>query len=213
MSTSALRPRVLAYGDSLTAGFCDGGATFAPYGPTLARELGVGVRVHGLSGWTAGEMRAEAHNPACRVRVGPPAAGIAVAARNCTLAIVMAGTNGLGSAMASAARLQELVRDIVALHVLCHEAGCRTVCVGIPQSAFQSTFRQAADACRRVNAALEDWAAAESRATYVDCPVEYSLADGLWETDGLHMTPAGYRALALGLAPTVRGVLWTNVMK
>lgn len=51
--------RVLAYGDSLTAGFYNGGRLFHPYAQRLSELLG-GCTVDwlGLSGWTTAEMRA-----------------------------------------------------------------------------------------------------------------------------------------------------------
>ena len=56
---AAPHARVLAYGDSLTAGFYKGGRQFHPYAPRLSELLG-GCTVDwlGLSGWTTAEMRA-----------------------------------------------------------------------------------------------------------------------------------------------------------
>ena len=49
--------KVLAYGDSLTAGFYMAGQRFSPYGEALSRELGdVDVWVCGLSGLTAVQL-------------------------------------------------------------------------------------------------------------------------------------------------------------
>ena len=36
---------ILCYGDSLTAGYCEGGFAFSPYAPALERALGGSVRV------------------------------------------------------------------------------------------------------------------------------------------------------------------------
>ena len=50
--------RVLAYGDSLTAGYCRMGTAFKPWAGVLRSELNLdGVDHIGLSGWTTGEMR------------------------------------------------------------------------------------------------------------------------------------------------------------
>ena len=49
--------KVLAYGDSLTAGFYMAGQRFSPYGEALSRELGdVDMWVCGLSGLTAVQL-------------------------------------------------------------------------------------------------------------------------------------------------------------
>ena len=54
--------RLLAYGDSLTAGYCNFGASFAPWAPTLVQALrNVNAALTadhiGLSGWTTAQMR------------------------------------------------------------------------------------------------------------------------------------------------------------
>lgn len=58
--------RVLAFGDSLTAGYVDRGRGFNPYAARLSTLLEeVPVDHVGLSGWTVGEMLENAENPEC----------------------------------------------------------------------------------------------------------------------------------------------------
>ena len=48
--------RVLAFGDSLTAGYHNGGTSYAPWGPRLAELVGCRVDVNGGSGKTAVDL-------------------------------------------------------------------------------------------------------------------------------------------------------------
>ena len=58
--------RVLAFGDSLTAGYVDMGMAFNPYAVRLSTLLEeVPVDHIGLSGWTVGQMLQNAENPKC----------------------------------------------------------------------------------------------------------------------------------------------------
>ena len=54
---STPRPaRVLAFGDSLTAGYHNDGTSYAPWGPRLAELAGCRVDVNGASGMTAVDL-------------------------------------------------------------------------------------------------------------------------------------------------------------
>ena len=100
---------ILCYGDSLTAGFTEGGAQFEPYAPHLQAALRAcsppveaKVRHAGLSGWTAANLAQRADAEHLSDGMGPPAAGLrfllvraaAQLKRPIELAVIMAGTNG-----------------------------------------------------------------------------------------------------------------------
>ena len=200
--------RVLAYGDSLTAGThrMDDEQLF-PYAPHLERVLcslgdDVVVRHRGLPGWTAKAMLDYANDEQrgiCGIlrRIRDPSVA---------LAIILAGTNDVGC-FASA---DETVEALTGLHGAAHALGVRTLAVGIPPSAFQRRDPVAAETVAEVNERLREWCAAQhdSFAEYVPHPVSVFEPGGkLWSSDGLHLSPEGYKATGEGLADVVRGRL------
>ena len=93
--------------------------------------------------------------------------------------------------------------------------GIPTVCVSIPPSEgtdpahHPARHRRWAD----VNAALRTWASSTaSMCTYMEFPVPMTHpfdaeTAGLWEPDGLHLTPAGSERVVAALAPVVQNAL------
>merc|ERR1712137_485229 len=120
------------YGDSLTAGFCDFGCHFEPYGKTLADHLPFcAVTVCGLSGWTAKEMIAEKNSSNCCDVAGNVGNGLSLILAEKSLpelALILVGTNDLGFAMCQTDLTAERILNRVKyLHSLCHRRGVATV--------------------------------------------------------------------------------------
>jgi len=196
---SIARPRVLCVGDSLTAGFHDGGRGEHPYGATLGRLASLDTVTLGRSGWTARRML-----QACSESGSPDSVTSAIDRDGpFALVMLMAGTNDLAYRVPPG----EIAATVWRLHQLCHARGCRTLAVGIPGSRGQ--VGPAAAAAATANRLLRDECRASDRATYVDCPLAYG-ATRFWEPDGLHMSPAGYDELARLLRPTVLAALATR---
>ncbi|KAJ8610818.1 hypothetical protein CTAYLR_006453 [Chrysophaeum taylorii] len=193
---SSSRPEfcVLAYGDSLTAGYHAGGFRFSPYARSLETSQLLCDHL-GLSGWTATQM----------VMAGSLAStlsGAADGAFRYDLAIIMAGTNDLGSGDGEA-----IARQVWKLHRSAHELGVRTLGVGVPGSFAQQRLEYVRTCAETFNRSLEGLCANEPLASYVACPVEFSETSRFWEADGLHMSRAGYEALGRALRPHVLATL------
>ena len=204
--------RVLAYGDSLTAGYCDDGYAFSPYAPALEGALEL-VRVDhvGHSGMTAREMVAHAGAP--EAGLGAILDAAAAAGSPYALVVVLAGTNDMPNVPERRVREDRAgaaaaVADAVwSVHSIAHARTVPTVAVGIPGSMAQARigyFRSLADGA---NEALERRCQATSLATFLPCPVAFDERSGDWERDGLHMSRAGYERLGTGLAGVVRDAL------
>jgi len=210
-----MQKKVFCYGDSLTAGTSPPLPELFPYGPHLESELkklvpdaSPIVRWSGYPGWTADAMA----DPS--TLEGP--SGLRTFLRtinaktgsSASLCVILAGTNDL----AYERRVQPIVDAILTLHTTCHEEGVPTVAVGIPPSAWQRQSSDAADTAAAVNAALEEWCGlsneARGMATFVACPISAaSVGNELWSGDGLHFSPAGFKAMGEGLAPSIAKIL------
>eukprot|EP00035_Acanthoeca_spectabilis_P002259 m.86434 g.86434 ORF g.86434 m.86434 type:complete len:498 (-) comp11462_c0_seq1:108-1601(-) len=194
--------RLLAVGDSLTAGFHNGGYAVTPWAPKLSHALGLRVDYSAGSGKTAGDMVRRAEYDFNVDVVGECWAGIGRllgGAVNYTHVIIMAGTNDIGTGQTADDTFAQLKR----LHGFCHAAGIRTIAVSVPPSAFIDNI----PAWAPLNAKLEAWAKAEPLTDFVKFPFEFSAESGLWEGDGLHMSSAGYARFAEGLAAAMQPLL------
>ena len=207
-STTMVPLRVFAYGDSLTAGTFEMEAPDAlfPFAPHLEAALkamvgdAVVVRHRGLPGWTAGAMLQSIDDDVAGLRgslrriCNPPA----------SLAIILAGTNDLGCK----ASVDEIVEALLGLHRAAHTVNVPTLAVGIPPSAYQARDTTAAATAAAVNTRLREWCAIEVDATFEPHPVcSYDQASGWWSSDGLHLSPEGYRQTGEGLAGVVRSII------
>lgn len=205
-------PRVLCYGDSLTAGFLTHSPfthEYAPWAPVLADAIGVPCDHVGASGWTTAQMVAnvaDGGNDACGLyRLGLRKA---LRAQCYSTVIIMAGTNDLGTAPA-----EKITQNLLALHAECHAAGCTTIAITIPQGRQLGPWTAGtriafADERRRsVNAALADFARARQKKCLfiaMDEAVPWSSDSTDWEPDGLHMSASGYARFGQALAPKVK---------
>lgn len=197
--------RVLCLGDSLTAGLWSGGLD--PYGSHM--EVDADVTSLGMSGWTAARMLADADHPVWIDGLGRPVEGLGAALKRAPydLVVVMAGTNDLPEAAASSARANQLVDDIWGLHRLCHDAGCPTIALGIPGSGWQAATPRARVVRDHVNRELLQRCRGSGRAAqYLEFPIRYG-APGMWEPDGLHLSPTGSGMLGTLVAPHVAAAL------
>eukprot|EP00929_Paragymnodinium_shiwhaense_P007940 TRINITY_DN111864_c0_g1_i2.p1 TRINITY_DN111864_c0_g1~~TRINITY_DN111864_c0_g1_i2.p1 ORF type:complete len:294 (+),score=33.38 TRINITY_DN111864_c0_g1_i2:88-882(+) len=214
------RWRIVAYGDSLTAGYADDGCHFYPYGAAMAKALGEAgasaeVHVCGLSGMTAKEMVDGLGSPALEDVMDFSGEGLQHMLKSSgphDVAIIMAGTNDLARSRSA----RTLVRRIQKLHAACHAAGVPTVLLSVPPNQWSADEDE--DEYRSVwadvNKQLLDWAAEPANKLVVlsvdtDKVVPYSRDSEVWDCDGLHLTPEGSAQLGIGVAKELELVLQT----
>jgi len=216
--TSSCKRRVLVYGDSLTAGYYNGGSAFEPYGLQLAKvlapELDVEVQCCGLIGLGVEEMAKKLRDPQIedvRHRMGRGISHILAEQGPFDLAIIMGGTNDLAHGIP----LPRIMRALQALHGACWEAGVPTAAMTVPPNRGIGRRTAYAKKWRDLNGQITNWAAGvgeiDAPARIVDVEKLVPFGSGqkalLWEKDGLHFSPAGYRQLGSGLASHVQSLL------
>lgn len=209
------RARILAYGDSLTAGYYDLGDRFEPYGKVLAEELGrqhgpVDVWVSGHSGLTASKLyeARDKENIVDSVDRSGPGLNLVIKRHGpFDMVLIMLGTNDLARAFGSSTTIEIILDHIRALHCICHKVGIVTAVLSVPSNAFLSREPEYETAWKRMNGMLEEYASSEGskeRATlFIDTGalLPFARGNGLFESDGLHFTPRGSRQLGLNIAP------------
>jgi len=216
--SSSCRRRVLVYGDSLTAGYYNGGSAFEPYGLQLAKvlapELDIEVQCCGLIGLGVEEMAKKLRDPQIedvRHRVGQGISHILAKQGPFDLAIIMGGTNDLAHGIP----LSRIMRALQTLHGACWEAGVPTVAMTVPPNRGVGMRTTYAKNWRDLNGQISNWAAGVGKlgapASIVDTEKLVPFGSGqkalLWEKDGLHFSPAGSRQLGRGLASHVESLL------
>lgn len=203
---------VQCYGDSLTAGYTDGGRSFHPYKIALAHALEaqglrVDVRATGLSGWTARDLVGAADKESIELQgfanYTGPRNGLRylLASEPASLCIILAGTNDLSCYYAPDA----IAASIWSLHTMAHERGVRTVAIAVPEASYHHGNLTAAAERDAINALLRERCEG-GLCTYFPFPMGWSEGSAHWD-DGLHLSPAGYDALGCALAPTVLSAL------
>lgn len=207
--SAAARRRVLAYGDSLTAGYYAMGRAFSAYALSMVRgllpEIAADVWVCGLSALTAGEMLDGLDDPDIEDGAGRFGRGLRVLLAEkgpFDLALIMAGTNDLGSKRAVA---EDVAQDIIDLHSVCHSTGIRTVALSVPPNEAVNESRRYRAKWQKTNTILHSWVEKEKNALlFVNTSdlVPFDI-EKLWEDDGLHFSPEGSERLGAGLAPLV----------
>ena len=213
-STSA-RPRLLCYGDSLTAGYTSMTkytGTFVPWAPQLADALGVIADHVGMCGWKAAQMLegvdCEENEDGVSLLRHPGLRRL-LEEGHYTHVLLMAGTNDLKSRTAS-----EIAESLEKLHGVCHAIGVRTLALAMPHSKT-TTFRPTGRGERRrqVHERLRGFAACSSGWCEFCAPgeAEQPWVEGSadFEVDGLHMTGRGYERFAALLlrSPVFQGFL------
>eukprot|EP00427_Karlodinium_veneficum_P009973 CAMPEP_0169091194 /NCGR_PEP_ID=MMETSP1015-20121227/16233_1 /TAXON_ID=342587 /ORGANISM="Karlodinium micrum, Strain CCMP2283" /LENGTH=299 /DNA_ID=CAMNT_0009151671 /DNA_START=96 /DNA_END=995 /DNA_ORIENTATION=- len=212
--------RILCYGDSLTIGFCAGGANYTPY-PTALSEaltsLGLVCDVHvcGVCGLTAAEMASEASasvihaRTVCATEAGasvmqtdlcPPGKGLARVLEESgpfDLVILMAGTNDLLRMIG----VQAIAHSVCQLHSMCHSMGVPTMMLAPP-----SHIKKPRAALMRL---LRKWSKCVPQVTAFIDPEQFIPRRVIanWDADGIHFSPLGSRNLGIGLGPDVVQIL------
>ena len=189
-------PRVLCYGDSLTAGLnalTSHTGAFSPWAPQLADALGVAVDHVGMCGWTTAQMLdgldgednvdvyEKSHRGLRRLLVVGGYSHV----------LLMAGTNDL-----KLRSTVEIVESLHQLHAACHAAGARTLALGIPHS--KATTVGSVSRCerrRKVNERLRAFAARSGGWCEYCEPggqvMQWEAGSICFERDGLHLTRSG----------------------
>jgi len=217
-STCADEPRILAYGDSLSAGFYARGRKFAPYAPPLSELLG-GCTVDwiGLSGWTTGQMLNTLPGAAAsglRRRSNWQTLDEALNAAHYTHVAILGGTNDLGMALggakadensSEAARslAQPILDNLRKLHEAAHAAGAKSIAITVPEVAYEQEAPMAREVRAEINRGLArmvqrkagQMALADAAVLLPRFNVSVDVVDKRWD-DGLHFTPHGYEELA-----------------
>ena len=202
--------RLLAFGDSLTAGYHNTGNGFAPWAPLLRDLVGAEVCDHvGFSGFTS-EQLVDCMEDESTEDVVPLAwPGLKYKLKHSGpygVVLIMCGTNDLAAQIPAYMIVQNLKR----LHAACHACGAKTVAMSIPESHAAVKVEWLNAARKEANAAIRAWAtSAGSQVHFVDVSSlvpfrQEAVVAGLWEPDGLHFSPKGYAAFGRGLAPLVK---------
>lgn len=202
--------RILCYGDSLTAGFCNSGEKFEPYGRTLADMMGRSgiaceVSVCGLSGRTAEEMIAEKDSAiftdcAALDHVGKGLARILDDDGKPDVVVILAGTNDLGFAgFTQGLTAKHILSRVQQLHLMCHQRGISTIAL-IPPCSTQGPMRLMQ---QQLAVMLANWVQTERQVlTLYDVEelVPRQPSGRFWDSDEIHMSVAGQSMLGQLLA-------------
>lgn len=200
-----MRPRILCYGDSLTAGFHDSGRRFSPYGESLREgleKLGLqcDISICGLSGYRTDEMLAQLNSARCQDNFGGIGKGLAHILDNeghFDLVILMAGTNDF----TPNTNFKAIQSRVAKLHETCHSRGVPTVMLAAPCNTTNMQLQ--------LGQMLASWARAQNQVMAFINPEELIPRKNMayWEPDQVHFTPSGSRALGLYLAPAIGKIL------
>jgi len=221
--------KVLAYGDSLTAGFYHFGRRFAPYGAALAEALGqtgvaVEVWVCGLSGLTVADFVRDIQQDSVTCVCGRTGEGLAHILHTrgpFDLVLIMGGTNDLANASVTP---QRIAANLQKLHTTCHDVGTCSVVLSVPPNANVVQQGSKSEAYVRrwqsVNSLMHEWATAGGAGgdgrvgvllhVDVESIVPYVRGAPEWEVDGLHLSAEGSTVLGNALEPLVRPILEAN---
>lgn len=213
--------RVLCFGDSLTAGFSEGGASFYPWANQLWAATGCdAAEVIGVSSGTANELLASAAKQQVVDTCGRGWPGLARQLDDATrrgapftVVVIMLGTNDLNHPLSAENSPEFVVASVSGLHRICHDRGVRTVGVAIPPNKFSSAppGDDYADRWRRANELVKGWVHETDAAAFCEFPFGYAdpAANGgvaAYWGDDFHLSKEGYaefaRRLAERLAPS-----------
>ena len=195
-------PRVLCFGDSLTAGYHESGRMFHPYASALEPLLGGGARVDhvGLSGWTAKKMASTLDDRACTDVCGRTWKGLRAKLldEKCfTHCVILAGTNDVASDTAG-----HIFQNVWTLAKTASSMGCVVFVMTIPEMAAELSRPSIKSTRSQVNKLIlrSKGSRLSSRSQHalrvIDLAplVPFASAsraerDKNWEPDGLHLRP------------------------
>ena len=178
--------KIIAFGDSLTVGYQSPSADnphgeSTPYGRFLQERLGprAEIIVSGVNGELTGEMA---------MRLGTD-----VLAARPDYVVILGGANDIGWG----AQPSAIMRNLLTMYERCRGAGIRPVAVTVPSIRGADAFipprlalnQLILDYCGRTTLPAVDLFAATVEPETQRLAARYS-------NDGLHLTTAGYRALA-----------------
>jgi len=207
--------RILCYGDSLTAGFHNGGTAFEPYGQTLSHELSnwgghCDVAVCGLSGKTAMECVQGMHAPWIPDITGRGGKGIDRILNEegpFDLVIIMLGTNDLGQGQTP----DMILNSISQMHSACHRYSIPTIAVAPPTVDYGHTRAHR----QQLAQLLASWThATPGVVAFIDCEDLCPRHERqLWEPDQLHLSRVGSQALGRRMARWVEKMSRSNSLQ
>jgi lysophospholipase L1-like esterase len=182
--------RVICVGDSLTDGYYDSGTKFHPYSIKLQELLDVPVDRIGLSGWTTSELAAGIEQEQCIDCNGKVWYGLRKQLSLCayTHCVLMAGTNDLHDtpALDTIANLKQLKR-------VCLQYVPFVATMTIPEMSAEQRQTSLKKKREQINAALLDDPPCIDVAQHLPlASADARTREVLWQTDGLHLNPAGY---------------------
>lgn len=222
--------RILVYGDSLTRGYPGN----EPYARGLSAALAAAdtpsdIVGCGLCGLTSTELVAGLDAKQLSDVFDQEGSGIRdmlTVKGPFDLVLIMAGTNDLADCDEVPDTPGMIVRNLAQMHSACHAAGIRTVALSIPESSVSTSgsFPELTAARIAANKELAAWVQKAGSgsmgplASYIDTEqlIAYdgsSMAKGLWESDGLHFSPAGSKQFGENLAPLLCPLLTAAVAK
>lgn len=183
-----MRGAVLAFGDSLTAGYQSVGLPSHPYAARLRALLPAApdwqVVEAGVSGETTAEMVERLPQQLQRVP-------------GFDFVFILGGTNDLGSGETR----EQIATTICSLHKTAHAHGCRTLAISIPEHHMENRrqYLSMAEKRKGINDDLKRFAEAEEKTEFFDLAAllpYFGLSDPerrqIWDEDQLHFNARGY---------------------
>ena len=225
--------RILAYGDSLTAGYWRNGmGEWAPYVDAIGERFPTVSCSHvGMSGWGTVQMVEAMQEEEVQCCCGRTWAGLLVALKRergegvegkgegsspssssspysprPPLVLIMAGTNDLGDVQADA-----IVDNLAQLHAAVHAAGSRTVALSIPEHGQEGELAFIRETRLAVNQRLEEMALANPQwMHFVDAAAIVPVDDGTRRDS----SGAGGATLSaeLGVGGASNSELWDDLL-
>ena len=189
--------RVLCVGDSLTAGFYDGGAKFAPPAATLQKSLD---RDAG-----AGKHSVEEASSCGETAVSMARRGVIDAAFEARkrlpprVVIILGGTNDLRAW--PVIEVGDVLEALAALAGAARARGAVPVVLTVPRMPAAET-RSPSLTARRFE--LNERLKADERFICADVAAGFEEDDGAYDPDGLHLRKGGYAKLAKLAYPALR---------
>jgi acetoin utilization deacetylase AcuC-like enzyme/lysophospholipase L1-like esterase len=188
--------RILAYGDSLTAGYWRNGmGEWAPYVDAIGERFPTVSCSHvGMSGWGTVQMVEAMQEEEVQCCCGRSWAGLLVALKRTKgkdveqqdergsvtppLVLIMAGTNDLGDTNETSST-DAIVDNLAQLHAAVHAAGSRTVALSIPEHGQEGELAFIREKRLAVNQRLEELALANPQwMHFVDAAAIVPFDDG-----------------------------------